>query len=147
MICMTQPNRPLRWLLLAGAAALAACAPSRELATDVVAELEFDPAPFVGEVQLCVRLTDSQGQPISGAAIELEGNMNHAGMVPVFVDPNEVAQGEYASDFEFTMGGDWLMTIRGTLPDGRELVHTLEVPGVPSSCAAEACCAEPSSLD
>jgi hypothetical protein len=144
---MTHPIRLRRLVLLIGAAALAACAPSRELATDVVAELEFDPAPFVGEVRLGVKLTDAHGQPISGAELELEGNMNHAGMVPVFVDPSEVSAGAYESDFEFTMGGDWLMTIRGTLPDGRELEHTLEVPGVPSTCSTESCCANSGSLD
>lgn len=145
MSTTTRTRRPLLWALLA--AALSACAPSRELATDVVAELEFDPAPFVGEVRLGLSLKDSQGRPISGADLELEGNMNHAGMVPVFVDPDEVAKGEYSSNFEFTMGGDWLMTVRGTLPDGRELEHTLEVRGVPTSGASGTCCSDHSSLD
>jgi len=67
------------------------------------------------EVQ--ISLTQN-GQLVSGAALEIEGNMTHAGMEPVFATATEVAPGDYRALLEWTMGGDWLLTIRGTLPDG-----------------------------
>jgi hypothetical protein len=66
------------------------------------------------------------GMPVSGAILEVEGNMTHAGMEPIFVSATEVAPGEYRAPLEWTMGGDWLLTIRGTLPDGTEIEQQVD---------------------
>jgi hypothetical protein len=58
------------------------------------------------------------GLPVSGATLEIEGNMTHAGMEPVFANATEVAPGDYRAPLEWTMGGGWFLTVRGTLPDG-----------------------------
>lgn len=66
-----------------------------------------------------VHITLTQnGAPVSGALLEVEGNMTHAGMEPLFASAEEVAPGDYRAPLEWTMGGEWLLTIRGTLPDG-----------------------------
>ena len=45
---------------------------------------------------------------------ELEGAMTHAGMKPVIVETESLGEGKYATkDFEFTMGGDWVLIVRG----------------------------------
>lgn len=66
------------------------------------------------------------GTPVSGAILEVEGNMTHAGMEPIFVSAIEVAPGDYRAPLEWTMGGDWILTIRGTLPDGTEIEQQVD---------------------
>ena len=39
--------------------------------------------PAVGPARLIISLTDSAGVPVEGARVVVEGNMSHAGMVPV----------------------------------------------------------------
>jgi hypothetical protein len=86
--------------------------------------------PLVGEAMVTLTLTDAQGQSVSGAKVELEGNMTHAGMTPSQAQPQEVAPGRYEAPLDFTMAGDWFILIRATLPDGRELERQVDVPGV-----------------
>jgi hypothetical protein len=74
-----------------------------------------------------VQMTLTQnGDVVSGAMLEVEGNMTHAGMEPVFTGVTEVAPGDYRAPLEWTMGGDWLLTIRGTLPDGTVIEQQLD---------------------
>lgn len=100
---------------------------------DVVLAIEPEPARL-GLATITVVLSDAGGQPISGATVELEGNMNHAGMVPVFAQAREANEGQYQADFEFTMGGDWFILVRAALPDGRSLERKVDVPGVDAVC-------------
>jgi hypothetical protein len=98
---------------------------------DVTASLAFTPAPpRVGPAEAVVELRDRQNQPVTGAAVKLEGNMNHAGMEPVFADAKETAPGRYTAGLTFTMGGDWFVLIDATLPDGRKVSRKVDVPGV-----------------
>ncbi len=93
--------------------------------------VEPDP-PAVGPARATVKLTDAEGKPLRGATLKLEGNMNHAGMKPVFADARETRTGEYEADLELTMGGDWFILITGTLEDGRKLKEKKDLPGVKS---------------
>ncbi|MCB0181714.1 MAG: FixH family protein, partial [Anaerolineae bacterium] len=77
-----------------------------------------------------IQLTDEAGQPLAGAKVELEGNMSHAGMTPVFSQAKEIEPGQYEAPLEFTMGGDWFILVKVTLPDGRQLERQVDVPGV-----------------
>ena len=81
---------------------------------------------------LVLNLTDTDNRPISGAKIELEGNMSHAGMTPVFSEATETEPGRYEAPLEFTMGGDWFILVKATLSDGRTLERQIDVPGVGS---------------
>jgi len=65
-----------------------------------------------------------------GAEIKLEGNMSHAGMSPVFVDTREVAPGEYRTNMELSMAGDWVILVHLTLPNGSKLERQFEIKGV-----------------
>lgn len=91
--------------------------------------LRPDP-PKVGQAAAVVTLTDKDGQPIRGATVKLEGNMNHAGMTPVFADAQEAEPGKYEAALEFTMGGDWFILVNTTLADGRKLTRKVDVRGV-----------------
>lgn len=99
--------------------------------SEIGIELSVSPdPPATGLATLVLNLTDEQNQPISGATIELEGNMTHAGMVPVFSQAQENQPGIYEAPLEFTMGGDWFIIVKATLPDGRQLERQVDVPGV-----------------
>lgn len=73
----------------------------------------------VGETILLVTVTDAAGDPINDAAISVKGDMSHAGMVPVLANSAGGDNGVYAMPFEWTMGGDWVVTVEAVLPDGR----------------------------
>jgi hypothetical protein len=76
--------------------------------------------PSVGPARLIISLADSAGTPLDGAEILVEGNMSHAGMAPVVDTALAEGPGKYGvSSFSFTMAGDWVLTLRATLPDGR----------------------------
>ena len=103
-------------------------------ADDVTVEFSITPdPPEVGPAEVEVTLRDEDGDPINDADLEIEGNMSHAGMVPVVVDATGTHDGTYISEgFEFTMGGDWIITVTGTLPDGREISREFDLKGVSS---------------
>lgn len=86
--------------------------------------------PPVGQATVTVTLSEANGQPITGAKVELEGNMTHAGMPPTQAQPQEVSPGRYEAPLDFSMAGDWFILVRATLPDGRKLEHQVDVPGV-----------------
>lgn len=118
-------------LLLVGAA----CSRGDSNATDAEAvEIAVDVAPDppeVGPATITVTLSDEEGDPINDADLEIEGTMNHAGMEPVFSDTTGAQEGRYVSeDFEFTMGGDWIIIIHGTLDDGSEFEREFDLAGV-----------------
>ena len=82
--------------------------------------------PKVGPAKAKITLTDKEGKPLQGAALKLEGNMNHAGMKPVFAVATETDPGRYEATLELTMGGDWFVLITGKLKDGRPLKEILK---------------------
>ena len=67
---------------------------------------------------------------MTGARIKLEGNMSHAGMAPVFADAKEIEPGRYQSNMELSMAGDWYVSTRVTLADGRQFDREIEIKGV-----------------
>ena len=89
--------------------------------------------PRVGQVTIKLSLTDDSGTPVTGAQIRLEGNMSHAGMVPVFADAKETEPGRYQSNMELSMAGDWFVLVHVTLKDNRKLDRQFEIKGVASS--------------
>jgi hypothetical protein len=97
-------------------------------AKEIQVDLTIQPSPpAMGEATLDLQLEDEQGIPVEGAVLEVKGDMTHAGMVPVLGTFDEVEGGLYHADFEWTMGGDWILTITGTLPDGRNLLRTFDI--------------------
>lgn len=126
----------MRWVLgLLFLLSLAGCGRGDKDLPDVAMEMAVSPEPpQLGPAAITVTLHDAGGDPISGARVALEGNMSHAGMVPVFADAVEVAPGRYQADMEFTMGGDWFILVRADLPDGRSMERKIDVPGVDAIC-------------
>lgn len=101
--------------------------------SDVGVKVTVNPnPPAVGQATVTVTLSEANGQPVTGAKVELEGNMTHAGMAPTQAQPKEVSPGRYEAPLDFNMAGDWFILVRATLPDGRKLEHQVDVPGVKS---------------
>lgn len=102
-----------------------------DAARTVRAELASEPAVGPAEVRVTVL---EGGEPVEGAGVEIVGDMTHAGMAPVLADATDAdgAAGVYLSeDFEFSMAGDWILTVDVTYPDGSEVREEvrLTVPG------------------
>jgi hypothetical protein len=81
---------------------------------------------------LTVQLADLSGAPVTDATVTLEGNMNHAGMAPVFSDAvtdeaDGLADGSYRIPFVFTMLGDWIITVAVERPDGVKTTQNIDV--------------------
>jgi hypothetical protein len=91
-----------------------------ELTNPITLSLLNMPDPItVGETMLQVRLTDADGEPLREASIEVRGDMTHAGMMPVMgTGTDDDRDGVYDVPFDWNMGGDWVLTITATTPDG-----------------------------
>jgi hypothetical protein len=95
------------------------------------ASVQFDPdPPAVGQTRLTVDLTDDAGQPVRVGQLQVEGNMNHAGMRPVFTRLEETDPGRYTGSIEFTMGGDWFLILSAEVADKGSLQVKVDVPAV-----------------
>ena len=122
------PGSAVAWvaLLLVGG-----CQPAGSSTVDAETNLEFTPRPpRVGTAEIVLTLTDPAGQPLEAESLEVEGNMNHAGMKPVFSTLRPTAPGRYEGTLEFTMAGDWFVLVTGQLADGRRINEKVDVPGV-----------------
>ncbi len=76
-------------------------------------------AEAVGPAPATVRVREGS-QDVSGATVEVQGDMSHAGMVPVIAEAVESEPGVYrADDFRFTMAGDWFVTATVETPEGK----------------------------
>jgi hypothetical protein len=110
---------------------LAGCTAPAESAPDLQIELTLDPPqPVVGDVALSLRVTGNDGKPLENAKLQVEGNMNHAGMKPSFAELSEQEPGVYSGTIDFTMGGDWFLLVTVTGPDGKVVEKKIAVAGV-----------------
>ncbi|HVU46860.1 MAG TPA: FixH family protein [Terracidiphilus sp.] len=86
----------------------------------------------VGAATVTMRLFDTSGHSLEHARIQIEGDMDHPGMEPVFSNAQETAPGTYSAPLTFTMGGDWVVLAHITLADGRKIERQWDVKGVES---------------
>jgi hypothetical protein len=92
------------------------------------------PQPVRAQTEtISFRLTNESHQPAAGARVQVEGDMSHPGMAPVFADALETAPGDYRAKLNFTMGGDWVVLFHITLIDGRKFERQMDVKGVESN--------------
>ena len=122
----------LCWILVCGAGLfLTGCRKTVEPEAAVVMQHQIAPQPpRTGPSTILISLANAAGQPIPGARVNLEGNMSHPGMSPVFGEAMEVEPGRYRARLEFTMGGDWVVIVQVTLPSGQKLERQFDVKGV-----------------
>ncbi|MEZ4619924.1 MAG: FixH family protein, partial [Caldilineaceae bacterium] len=92
---------------------------------------------------LVVQLLDNADQPITDAKVAVEGNMNHAGMAPVFADAvtddaDGTTDGRYQLPFTFSMLGDWILTVTIEQTDGTTITRDLEVTAASDGISGDA---------
>ena len=129
-------SRELIWAL-ATLLILFGCGRGGQLADEapeiqIAISLDPDPPRFGRPCQLTVTVLEADGVVIDGAQLEIKGDMTHAGMVPVVVSVSGGEEGNYTTGFEWTMAGDWILTVQAELPDGRIARRQFEIAvGIP----------------
>ena len=84
-----------------------ACRQQQLTAADIQLEMSVTDA-LVGETTLLVTVKDEDGKAIDNpGALSIRGDMDHAGMVPVFAEAAAAVNGVFTVPFEWTMGGGW----------------------------------------
>lgn len=98
------------------------CGRESRNASSANAQISLTAIPFpaaVGQSRLVIQVSDPAGKPISDAALSIKGDMTHAGMVPVLAAvQGGDAQGYYQVPIEWTMAGDWVVTVEVILANG-----------------------------
>ena len=124
---------PLILAFLIGAIlTLSAC--NRSEASAAAAGLQVTLTPdttYPGSIMI-VEITNDSGEPATDLAVSLEGNMTHAGMVPVLTESvwdgaDGVEDGRYQVPFEFTMLGDWIITVKIERREGDPLSENVDL--------------------
>lgn len=100
----------------------------------VTLQARITPQPVrVGNAAVSVLMKDVNRMPVTHAAVSFEGDMTHPGMSPVFGAAREVSPGNYQGSIDFSMGGDWVVTLHVRLADGRTMEREIPVKGVLSN--------------
>jgi hypothetical protein len=101
-------------------------------ATDVTVTWKIEPTPPVAGTATVVRvvLRRSNGSPVSGAKLQVQAHMSHAGMAPVTADAVEHGNGAYEASLQLSMAGDWALVLTGELADGRRITQEAPLPAV-----------------
>jgi hypothetical protein len=66
----------------------------------------------------------------------MEGNMSHAGMVPVFADASEIEPGRYQATMRLSMAGDWIVTVHVTRSGDHKEDYEFDIKGVEPQASA-----------
>jgi hypothetical protein len=111
--------------------ASAGCGPAASPVAPPDMEISVLPdPPRVGPATVTLHLSDDDGNPLSGASVDLEATMTHPGMVPVLATATETETGWYEASLEFTMAGDWIVIVTLETPDGLSAEGQFEINGV-----------------
>ena len=98
------------------------CARASQQADSADVQITMTAIPFpphIGDSRLVIQVTDEMGSPIDDAYLAIKGDMTHAGMAPVLAEVDGGGEaGVYTIPFEWTMAGDWVVTVDLQLPDG-----------------------------
>jgi hypothetical protein len=106
----------------------AGCNRHASTSSDMSMSWAVTPKPArVGHNEFTLSLSEANAKPVTGARIQLEADMAHPGMAPVFSDVKEIAPGEYQGSVDLTMPGDWVLLVHGKLADGEKLERQVEL--------------------
>ena len=95
---------------------------------DLNIDMQVEPAePVVGDAQLVISITDGEGNPVNDAALNVRGDMDHAGMTPVLAEIEGGTDGVYTVPFEWTMAGDWIVEVIVDLGDDQTVTETFNL--------------------
>jgi hypothetical protein len=98
---------------------------SGEAAVNIAYEPDHDPA-IAGDATITITLTDTDDSPVTDAVVAIVGDMDHAGMMPIAGTGAHTGDGQYTVPVQWTMAGDWQVTVTVTLADGSMVVQTFD---------------------
>ena len=84
----------------------------------------------VGQTDLMVTVKDQNGAAINDANVSIKGDMSHAGMQPVLGESSSANDGVYTIPYEWTMAGDWFITVDVTFADGSTATERFDFNGI-----------------
>ena len=123
---MNADQRRLATLLIIAMFLVAACRQRGFTATDIQFEMSVSEL-IVGETTLLVSIKDEDGNFIQNPGrLSIRGDMDHAGMAPVFARADAPTDGVFTLPFEWTMGGGWIVEASLTLESGEIVKETFE---------------------
>lgn len=96
-----------------------------DAAVTIVYEPDNNPVKL-GDGEVTIILTTADGRPITDAAVEVVGDMAHAGMMPISGTGVHTQNGSYSVPLRWTMAGDWQVTVSVTLADGHQVKQTFD---------------------
>lgn len=106
--------------LVLAALALASCGGD---STKANVALSIEPAePAMGMAEVTVTISDEAGAPVQAESVIIVGNMDHP-MEPSVAEASPAGDGVYVADFEFTMPGEWVLTVTA---EGADAGHITE---------------------
>lgn len=110
---------------------LVGCNHRASTSPNVVLTSAIAPRPVrVGRTDISLNLRDAFSNPVGGAKIQLEADMAHPGMAPLFADAKEIAPGKYEATLDIDMPGDWVVLVHGKLARGERFERQIAVNGV-----------------
>lgn len=121
---------PAVLVLLLTLMVLVACGSSTSATGDAAVQITLLPGTTADSFQ--VQLHNPDHTPLTDATVTLEANMNHAGMAPVSGEPVQdsadgASDGIYTIPFQFSMLGDWIITVKAELGDGTQATKDVNV--------------------
>lgn len=84
----------------------------------------------VGKTNLMITVKDEAGNRVNDATVNIKGDMSHAGMQPVLGESSSAEDGVYTIPYEWTMAGDWFVTVDVTLADGNVVSERIDFSGI-----------------
>lgn len=107
------------------------CHRTSHFTTSITVCQQITPQPVrVGTSVVAIQLSDVHTNPVTHAIIQVEADMAHPGMAPVFSQAKETVPGSYNAPVDFNMRGDWVVLLHIKLADGQKLEQRVDVGGV-----------------
>jgi YtkA-like len=107
------PGKFLLLFLCAVMPMVTACRQSSRREPEISVRFQITPQPVrVGPAAIVIQMSDTAGKPVSRVTIEIEADMAHPGMSPLFGEAEETAPGIYRTYIRFNMRGDWVVLER-----------------------------------
>ena len=120
-----------RLIVTVGLCLMLGCHRQAASSPPVLMAYQVAPQPArVGSTEINLVLRDANSRPLTGVHVNLEADMSHPGMAPVFGESTEMGGGRYQGRIDFTTPGDWVVLVDMTLPSGQKIERQIEVKGV-----------------
>lgn len=114
-----------------------ACRQQQISSSDITLDLTVSDM-LVGDTTLLITVRDTDGNVIQNPGkLSLRGDMDHAGMVPVFAESDTSVDGVFTLPFEWTMAGGWIVEASLNLDSGAVVTQSFNLE-IMSEAGAEA---------